>query len=164
MNRRYDAAKYLAQVELARRYMPELVITTDIIVGFPNETKEDFERTLKLVEAVRFDAMFTFIYSKRVGTPAAQMEDSFSREEKQVNFDRLLETQNRISEEKHRAYIGTRHRVLLDGKDREDGALTGRTIGGRLVRVQANADRIGEFAQVRITDCNTWALKGEIVD
>lgn len=163
MNRRYDSATYLEKVRLAREYMPELVITTDIIVGFPNETEEDFQATMEVVEKVGYDAMFTFIYSKRTGTPAAEMEDPFTREEKQVHFDRLLALQNDISEKKHRAYIGQTHRVLLDGLDKEEGFLTARTIGGRLVRVKAPAERIGEFVQVRITDSNTWALKGEII-
>lgn len=163
MNRRYDSEKYLAQADLARRYMPELVITTDIIVGFPGETTEDFEETLKVVEAVGFDAMFTFIYSKRLGTPAAEMDDPFTRKDKQVNFDRLIELQNRISEEKHKSYIGKRVRVLIDGRDREDGFLTGRTLGGRLVRLPGAAERIGEFVQAEITNCNTWALRGEII-
>ena len=163
MNRGYTAEKYLAQLELARRYVPDLVITTDIIVGFPNETPEDFAETLRLVETVRFDAMFTFIYSKRVGTPAAVMADNYTRADKQINFDRLIEAQNRISEEKHRTYIGQTHRVLLDGTDRQDGYITGRTSGGRLVRVPAGESEIGKFVQVKISDCNTWALRGEIV-
>lgn len=163
MNRRYNAEKYLAQVASARSYMPELVVTTDIIVGFPGETREDFEETLRVARDVRFDAMFTFIYSKRPGTPAADMDDPFTREDKQVNFDRLLEAQNAISEEKHKAYIGSVQRILIDGSDREDGWLTGRTIGGRLVRIQGSGDMIGNFVQVKITDCNTWALKGETI-
>lgn len=163
MNRRYDAKKYLSQVEKAREFMPELVLTTDIIVGFPGETEADFEETIKVVEQVRFDAMFTFIYSKRVGTPAEEMDDPFTRQEKQVHFDRLIEVQNRISEEKHRAYIGKVRQILVDGEDREAGFLTGRTLGGRLVRVPAGGSKIGDFVNVRVTDCNTWALRGEIV-
>ena len=92
MNRHYDRAKYLEEVATARRYMPDLVITTDIIVGFPDETQEDFADTLSLCEQVRFDAMFTFIYSKRVGTPAAAMPDPYTREQKQVHFDQLTES------------------------------------------------------------------------
>lgn len=163
MNRHYDSEKYLAQVEKVRSFIPDIVLTTDIIVGFPNETDEDFEDTIKLIERVRFDAMFTFIYSKRVGTPAAEMSDPFTREEKQVHFERLIETQNGISEEKHREYIGKTVRVLLDGRDKEQGSLTARTIGGRLVRVFGDESAIGTFVNVKITDCNTWALKGDIV-
>lgn len=163
MNRHYDAEKYLALVDKVREYVPDVVLTTDIIVGFPGETDEDFEETMRVVEKVRYDAMFTFIYSKRVGTPAAEMPDPFSREEKQIHFDRLIETQNRISEEKHREYIGKTVRVLLDGKDREDGILTARTIGGRLVRTAGDESAIGSFVNVKISDCNTWALRGDIV-
>lgn len=163
MNRRYDSEKYLALVDKLRSYIPDIVLTTDIIVGFPGETDEDFEDTMRVVEQVRYDAMFTFIYSKRAGTPAAEMPDPFTREQKQVHFDRLVEAQNIISEEKHREYIGKTERVLIDGKDREDGILTGRTSGGRLVRTQADEKYIGQFADVKITDCNTWALRGEIV-
>lgn len=163
MNRHYDTEKYLALVDEIRELIPDIVLTTDIIVGFPNETDEDFEETMRVIERVRFDAMFTFIYSKRVGTPAAEMPDPFTRETKQVHFDRLLEVQNRISEEKHREYIGRTVRVLIDGKDREDGVLAARTSGGRLVRVSGDESLIGTFAKVKITDCNTWALRGEII-
>ncbi|MEG0778006.1 MAG: tRNA (N6-isopentenyl adenosine(37)-C2)-methylthiotransferase MiaB [Oscillospiraceae bacterium] len=163
MNRRYTSEQYLNLVDLARQYVPEIVLTTDIIVGFPNETDEDFEETLRLVRAVRYDAMFTFIYSKRGGTPAATMDDPFTREEKQVHFDKLIEVQNLISEQKHREYIGKTLRILIDGTDRENGVLSARTQGGRLVRVAAEASLIGSFANVKITDCNTWALRGEIV-
>ena len=99
MNRHYDTEKYLKQVEIARRLMPDIVITTDIIVGFPGETEEDFEDTVKLCDTVRFDSMFTFIYSKRVGTPAASMPDAATREDKQRRFDRLLDAANRVSAE-----------------------------------------------------------------
>ena len=163
MNRHYDTEKYLALVDKVREFIPNIVLTTDIIVGFPNETDEDFDDTMRVIEKVRFDAMFTFIYSKRVGTPAAEMPDLFTREEKQVHFDRLLEAQNRISEEKHREYIGTTVRVLIDGKDREDGVLSARTLGGRLVRISGGESLVGSFADVKITDCNTWALRGEII-
>ena len=163
MNRHYNAEKYLAQVDKVREYIPDVVLTTDIIVGFPGETDEDFEETIKVVKNVKFDAMFTFIYSKRVGTPAAEMPDPYTREEKQVHFDRLIETQNSISEEKHKEYIGKTVRVLIDGKDKENGILTARTIGGRLVRTMGADDLIGTFADVLIKDCNTWALRGETV-
>ncbi|NCC68378.1 MAG: tRNA (N6-isopentenyl adenosine(37)-C2)-methylthiotransferase MiaB [Clostridia bacterium] len=163
MNRHYDSGRYLSLVDKVRRLIPDIVLTTDIIVGFPNETDEDFEETMHVIEKVRFDAMFTFIYSKRVGTPAAEMFDPFTRETKQVHFDRLIETQNRISEEKHREYIGKTVRVLIDGRDREEGILTARTSGGRLVRTAGDEGRIGSFANVLITDCNTWALRGDML-
>lgn len=164
MNRNYDSAKYIAQVELAKSYMPDLVVTTDIIVGFPNESEEEFEDTIKLVERVRFDAMFTFIYSKRVGTPAAAMPDPYTREEKQRHFDRLMEISNRISGEKHKEYEGKTLRVLVDGKTgRDEYNLSSRTNGGRLVHLKGDNSLIGQFIDVKITSSNTWALYGELV-
>lgn len=163
MNRSYDSAKYLRQAELARSYMPDLVLTTDIIVGFPGETEEDFEDTIRLCEKVRFDAMFTFIYSKRVGTPAASMPDPYTREDKQRHFDRLMEVSNRISSEKHREYEGRILRVLVDGETgRDEYNLSSRTNGGRLVHLRGNPALIGRFIDVKICSGNTWALYGEI--
>ena len=163
MNRNYDSAKYIRQAELARSYMPDLVITTDIIVGFPGETEEDFEDTIKLCEKVRFDAMFTFIYSKRVGTPAAAMPDPYTREDKQKHFDRLMEVSNRISAEKHREYEGKVFRVLVDGETGKDEYnLSSRTNGGRLVHLKGDPSLVGQFVNVKITASNTWALYGEI--
>lgn len=163
MNRSYDSEKYIRQVELARQYMPDLVLTTDIIVGFPGETDEDFAATLRLVERVRYDAMFTFIYSKRVGTPAASMPDPFTREEKQRHFDALMAASNRISGEKHKEYEGRRVRVLVDGETgREEYNLSSRTDGGRLVHLRGDKGLIGQFIDVTITSSNTWALYGEL--
>ena len=164
MNRNYDSAKYIAQVELARSYMPDLVLTTDIIVGFPGETEEEFEDTIKLVEKVRYDAMFTFIYSKRVGTPAAEMPDPYTREDKQRHFDRLTEVANRISGEKHKEYEGKTVKVLVDGETgKKEYNLSSRTNGGRLVHLRGDKSLIGQFIQVKIVSSNTWALYGEII-
>lgn len=161
MNRHYDREKYLSLVDMAREYMPDIVLTTDIIVGFPGETAEDFAETLSLVERVRYDAMFTFIFSPREGTPAAAMPDPVSREEKQVWFDELVETANRISGEKHREYIGRRLRVLVDGETgRGEYNLSARTNGGRLVHLKADPSLVGSFIEAEITDGNTWALYG----
>ncbi len=163
MNRSYTRGKYLGEIAAARRWMPDLVLTTDIIVGFPGETEEDFAQTLSLCEEVRFDAMFTFIYSKRVGTPAASMPDPYTREEKQKHFDALTELANRISAEKHAAYIGTLQRVLVDGETgREEYNLSARTNGGRLVHLKGDPALVGQFITVSITSGNTWALYGEL--
>ena len=162
MNRGYTREKYLAQVALARQYMPDLVLTTDIIVGFPGETDAEFDDTLSLIETVRYDAMFTFIYSPRVGTPAAKMPDPYTRAQKQVRFDALVASANAISEQKHRAYEGSVQRVLVDGADgRGDHPLTARTKGGRLVHMRGDASLVGRFVDVKITGSNTWALYGE---
>ena len=163
MNRSYTRQKYLDQVALARRYMPDLVLTTDIIVGFPGETEEEFQDTLSLCEQVRYDAMFTFIYSKRVGTPAASMPDPFTRADKQRHFDALTELSNRISGEKHKAYEGRTLRVLVDGETgRDEYNLSSRTDGGRLVHLKGDPSLVGQFVEATITASNTWALYGEI--
>jgi tRNA-2-methylthio-N6-dimethylallyladenosine synthase len=160
MNRNYTSSQYLSLIDYARSVMPDLVLTSDVIVGFPGETDEEFEDTLKLVEQVRYDALFTFIYSPRTGTPAAELPDPATRQEKQVRFDRLLELQNRISQEKHSAYVGKTLRVLIDGLDGD--CLTARTDGGRLVRLPGDPGRIGTFQKVRITDSTTWSLVGTL--
>ena len=165
MNRHYTREKYLEEIETARRYMPDLVLTTDIIVGFPGETEEEFAETLSLCEQVRYDAMFTFIYSKRVGTPAAAMPDPYTRADKQKHFDALTELANRISGEKHREYEGRTLRVLVDGETgKEPYNLSSRTGGGRLVHLKGDPALIGQFAEVKITASNTWALYGEVVE
>ena len=129
-----------------------------MIVGFPGETETEFEDTVSLIERVRFDALFTFIYSPRPGTPAAKMPDPTPKEEKNRRFDRLLAVQNQISEEKHRDYVGKTLRVLVDGKDGDK--LTARTDGGRLVRFDGEDSLIGQFIHVTITDSTTWSLIG----
>ena len=159
MNRHYDSARYRSLVAYAKKVMPDLVLTSDVIVGFPGETEEEFEDTLRLIEDVGYDALFTFIFSPRPGTPAARMDDPTPREEKNRRFDRLLELQNRISEEKHRAYIGKTVRVLVDGRD--DGLLTARTQGGRLCRFSGADALIGTYQNLRITGSTTWSLTGE---
>ena len=160
MNRHYDSAQYRELVRQARAAMPELVLTSDVIVGFPGETAEEFEDTMRLIEDVRYDALFTFIFSPRPGTPAAKMEDPTPKEEKNRRFDRLCDAQNRISLEIHQAYIGKTVRVLVDG--REDDVLTARTEGGRLVRLPGADELIGTFQSARITGCTTWSLTGEL--
>ena len=165
MNRSYSRAKYLEEVALARQYMPDLVLTTDIIVGFPGETEEEFAETLSLCEEVRFDAMFTFIYSKRVGTPAASMPDPYTRADKQRHFDQLMEVANRISGEKHREYEGRTLRVLVDGETGKPAYnLSSRTNGGRLVHLKGDPALVGQFVDVTITASNTWALYGELAE
>ena len=163
MNRRYTKADYLEKVRLARSYMPDVVLTSDVIVGFPGETEEDFMETMDVLEQVRFDALFTFIYSKRPGTPAAELADDTPREVKQERFERLLDLQNRISGEKHAEYVGRTVRVLVDAESADERAdMLGRTNGGRLVHITGKAE-IGSFADVEIKDSNTWALYGRLV-
>ncbi len=165
MNRGYTKEEYLDLVTMAREIIPDIVLTSDVIVGFPGETEEEFEETLEVLEKVRFDALFTFIYSPRRGTPAAGMPDPFTREEKQQRFDRLLELQNIISGQKHSEYVGTVVRVLVDGKSDAGSEynLTSRTSGGRLVHLKGEESFIGKFVNAKITQSTTWALFGEIV-
>lgn len=162
MNRRHTRAQYLEKIRDLKSLIPDIVLTSDIIVGFPGETTEEFEDTLKVLEEVRFDALFTFIYSPRVGTPAAKMEDPMPREEKLANFNRLVALQDTISEEKHAAYIGKTVRCLLDGvSDDPRYDLTARTPGNRLVRVTGDREALGQFRDVKITGANKWSLSGE---
>ena len=164
MNRPYDKARYLELITYARKVMPELVLTSDVIIGFPGETEEEAMETVALVEQVRFDALFTFIFSPRPGTPAAKMDDPIPRAEKQVWFDRLCDAQNKISEEIHAQYVGRTLRCLIDGQsDDSRWPLTARTAGGRLVHLVGDASAIGNYHDVKITDSNTWALFGEMV-
>ncbi len=156
MNRRYTAESYLALVDYAKKVMPDVVLTSDIIVGFPGETESEFEDTLAMIQRVRYDALFTFIYSPRTGTPAAEYPDPFSKEEKSRWFDRLLTAQNEISAQLHQSYEGKTMTILVDGKDGDQ--LTARTEGGRLVRLEGDDSLIGQFVEVKITGHTTWSL------
>ena len=164
MNRRHTRAEYLEKIRDLKSLIPDIVLTSDVIVGFPGETGEEFEDTLRVLEEVRFDALFTFIFSPRVGTPAAKMEDPMPREEKLQNFNRLTALQDAISEEKHAAYVGKTVRCLIDGRsDDPRWQLTARTPGNRLVRVVGDPEAVGRFRDVKITDANKWSLFGELV-
>ena len=161
MNRHYDRETYLSKVRYAKSVMPDLVLTSDVIVGFPGETEEEFEETISLIEEVRYDSLFTFIFSPRTGTPAAKMEDPTPKEEKNRRFDKLCARQNAISEDIHKSYIGKTLRCLVDGKDKDN--LTARTEGGRLVRFQGPETLIGSYQNLRITGATTWSLTGELI-
>ena len=163
MNRRHTRAEYLEKIRQLKELIPGIVLTSDIIVGFPGETAEEFEDTLRVLEEVRFDALFTFIYSPRPGTPAAEMDDPMPREEKLANFNRLTALRDSISEEKHAAYVGKTVRCLLDGlSDDARYDLTARTPGNRLVRVVGDVSALGQFRDVKITGANKWSLFGEL--
>ena len=162
MNRHYDRETYLEKVNYAKAVMPGLVLTSDVIVGFPGETEEEFEETVSLIQLVHYDSLFTFIFSPRTGTPAAKMEDPTPKEEKNRRFDRLCQVQNAISEEIHRGYIGSIQRCLVDGMDGQ--LLTARTEGGRLVRFPGDQALIGSFKNLRITGATTWSLTGELAE
>ena len=164
MNRRYTRQQYLDLVNYAKSVMPGLVLTSDVLIGFPGETESEAMDTVSLVREVGFDALFTFIYSPRPGTKAAAMPDPAPREEKQKWFDKLLEVQNAMSARLHAAYVGKTVRVLVDGEsDDPDFPLASRTEGNRLVRLKGDKSLIGRFIDVKVTDSNTWALYGEPV-
>ena len=164
MNRRYTRAQYRELVDYARGVMPGLVVTSDVIIGFPGETEAEAMDTVSLVEEIGFDALFTFIYSPRPGTKAAELPDPVPREEKQRWFDKLLEVQNARSAALHAGYVGKTLRVLVDGvSDDPAYPLSSRTEGNRLVRLTGSGGLIGQFITVRITGSNTWALYGEPV-
>ena len=160
MNRHYDREHYLELVNYAKSVMPDLVLTSDVIVGFPGETEEDFKETLSLISEVHYDSLFTFIFSPRPGTPAASMEDPTPKEEKNRRFDQLCALQNSISESIHTGYIGKTMRCLVDGKDKD--LLTARTEGGRLVRFKGSESLIGTFTDIIITGATTWSLTGTL--
>jgi len=162
MNRHYDRETYLKKVNYAKSVMPDLVLTSDVIVGFPGETEEEFEETISLIGQVRYDSLFTFIFSPRPGTPAAKMDDPTPKEEKNRRFDKLCAVQNTISEQIHSSYVGKTFRCLIDGTDKE--YLTARTEGGRLVRLQGDTALIGSFQPVTITGSTTWSLTGELAE
>lgn len=151
MNRRYTAEEYKALIADARAKMPNITLSSDIIVGFPGETEEDFEQTLRLVEDVRFDLLFTFLYSPRSGTPAASYEDNATPQEKQQRFERLLKTQDAIVAERQAAYQGKTLRLLVDGTAKgPEYPFTARTEGNLLVCVRGTDIQIGSFVEAKI--------------
>ena len=165
MNRHYDTARYLSLIDYARRVMPDLAFSSDIIVGFPGETRADFDMTLDLIRRVRYNALYTFIYSPREGTRAASMPDPVSAEEKGVWFRKLLDVQNEIGEEIHRSYIGRRLRVLWEGPGKAEGTVSGRTEGGTIVEAPGDpAALTGRFSFVRVTRAMNWAVAGELCE
>ena len=151
MNRRYTAGEYRALIADARAKMPDITLSSDIIVGFPGETEEDFEQTLQLVQDVRFDLLFTFLYSPRSGTPAASYEDNATPQEKQQRFERLLKAQDAIVSERQAAYQGRTLRLLVDGTAKgPDYPFTARTEGNLLVCVRGDDIQIGSFIEAEI--------------
>lgn len=164
MNRGYTSGEYMRLIEYARKRLPEIAFTSDLIVGFPGETNEDFEATINLIRAVRFDSVFSFIYSKRVGTKAALMEDNTPPHEKNARFQRLLAEQKKIGKEKYASQAGCVYRVLVEGESKLDKSfLTGRNDGYMIIDFKGGSELIGKFVTVRITKSIGWALVGEII-
>ena len=162
MNRRYTVQKYMDMVLYARKVMPELSISTDIIVGFPNETYEDFLQTLDIVKAVKYDNIFSFIYSKRTGTKAADIIDRTSEEDKGKWFRELLAVQREISEEHYKRFMGAEFDVLFDGTYKEE-FISGKSGEFIITLVKGSPDLIGTMRKVRVTKTHNWAVEGELI-
>ncbi len=164
MNRHYDRKKYLSLIEYARKVMPDLSITSDIIVGFPGETYEEFCDTVSLVEEVKYTSLYTFIYSPRQGTKAADMPDPVSREEKGKWFKQLQDVQEKIAAQRTAGMNGKIYRVLAEEKGKcGEGYISGRTSGNIIIEFTADESVIGKFVDVKVTEPLTWIVKGEIV-
>jgi tRNA-i(6)A37 thiotransferase enzyme miaB len=165
MNRKYTREDYLKLIEKLRKTVPDITLSTDIIVGFPGETNEDFEETLSIVKEVEYDSAFTFIYSIRKGTPAEKFEDQIEESEKHRRFDLLVSAVNEISEKKNKAYQDRVEKVLVDGVSKNDkSTLTGRTDGFKLVNFAGKKELIGSIVDVKITDAKTFSLFGEVIE
>lgn len=164
MNRKYTREEYLMLVEKIRKAVPGIALTTDIIVGFPGETEEDFQDTLDIMETVQYDSAFTFMYSPRIGTPAAKKPNQLLQEEKKARLDRLIKLQAEISKKANKAYKGRRVEVLVEGpsKNKEE-ILTGRTRTNKIVNFKGDRELIGKFVNVNITVPRSWTLEGELV-
>lgn len=164
MNRSYDREQYLELVRKIKKEIPDVAITTDIIVGFPGETEEDFEDTVSLVKEVEYDSAFTFIYSRRKYTPADKMEEQIDDGVKHDRFNRLIEAVNEASAKKNRAYQDRVVDVLVEGKSKNDESkLMGRTRTGKLVNFTGTEDSIGKVVTVKITEAMTFSLNGKTV-
>ena len=163
MNRHYDKEKYLDEVKRLREQIPDIAITTDIIVGFPGETEEDFLETMDVVKQVRYDSAFTFIYSKRTGTRAATMENQVPDDVVKDRFDRLLKEVQTISSEKAKCYEGKVVPVLAEEMDdQKDGYVTGRMDNNSIVHFPGTEDMIGNIYNVRLNECRGFYYMGDI--
>ena len=163
MNRKYTREKYLSLIKAARERMPDISLTSDIIVGFPGETYEDFKKTLSLVEEVGFSSLFTFIYSPRNGTPAAKMDDPVTREEKGKWFDELLRTQEKIGRKISEAAVGNTYRVLCDDYGRQNGKMAGHTVGTAVIEFDGDESDLGKFINLKV-DAISNVLEGTRIE
>lgn len=164
MNRRYSKEDYLNIIELARKYMPNLGLTTDIMVGFPGETEEDFLETMDVVEKAQYDLAFTFLYSRRKGTSADRRENQIPEEIKKERFNRLLEVVNRAAEKQSSAYLGQISEILVEGKSKKnDQVLTGRNRQNKTVNFIGEDHLIGELVKVKIVDTKSFSMTGELI-
>ena len=164
MNRRYTREQYLELIRYARSVMPDVCFTSDVIVGFPGETYEEFQDTLSLIREVEFVNLFTFIYSPREGTRAANMPDPVSHEEKTQWFAQLLKVQEEIAVKRSQAMVGRVERVLVEDRTPRTGLLSGRTAGSLMVDFPGGDELLGQFATVKVTAAKGWTLTGELAE
>lgn len=165
MNRKYSKEQYLSLVESIKQEIPNIKFSTDIIVGFPGETEDDFEETLDVVKKVKFEQVYMFIYSRRIGTIADQMENQIEEEIKHKRFDRLKMLVEQQIEEDNQTYVGRELKVLVEGQSKtNDNILTGRTETNKVVNLDGKASNIGKIINVKIVSEHMWYLKGEIID
>ncbi len=163
MNRHYDRKKYLELIDYAYSVMPGLSVTSDVIVGFPGETYEEFRDTLSLIEKVKYTSLFTFIFSPRPGTKAFNMPDPVSREEKGKWFKELTDLQEAIAGRRTASMSGHTYRVLVEEKAKGEGMLSGRTQGNVIIEFPGDESLIGSFQNVKVTNPRTWIVYGELV-
>ena len=165
MNRGYTKEEYIAKIEKLKARIPDIALSTDVIVGFPTETTEDFLETVDVLKRVEFDNIFSFIYSRREGTPAAKLDFVLSDEEIHKNFDMLLEVQNEISKAKNDAFVGKVVEVLVDGESKTDSnMLSGRMENTKIVNFSGSSDLCGKYVKVKVTEAHTWSLNGELAE
>ena len=163
MNRKYTKEEYLKLVEKIKNKIPEIEFSTDIIVGFPGETEEDFKDTLEIVSKVRFEQIYMFIYSRRVGTVADKMENQIDEKIKHIRFDKLKELAEQIIQEKNKQYIGKEQKILVEGKSKtNEKTLTGRTETNKVVNFEGEEKLIGKILTIKIESEHMWYLKGKI--
>lgn len=164
MNRNYTVEKYLETVKYLRERYKDFSLTTDIIVGFPNETDEEFQDTVRLIKQVEYDNIYSFIYSKRSGTKASEINDTIPEEVKSRRMRELLEVQREISDRHYKRFVGKTMRVLADGKSRKhEGFLTGKSNEFIIAEFEGDESLIGSFVNIKVTDSMNWAVTGEII-
>lgn len=163
MNRHYNREKYLEIINYAKKKIPNVSITSDIIVGFPGETYEDFKETLSLIKEVQFTSLFTFIYSPRVGTPAAKMDDPIPPEEKSKWFQELLAVQEEIAASRCSSMVGNKEKILVESVNHKNGLLQCRNSGNIIVECEGDESLIGTFQKAEITQARNWILKGKLL-
>ena len=167
MNRHYTSEKYLSLIDYAKKKIPDVALTSDIIVGFPGETEEDFLATLDLISKVEYNGLYTFIYSPRKGTPAAEMKDQIPRDVKKERFNRLLAVQNEISTKKNSAFVGKVFEATVDGfAENSETAMLARTSNNTIVKFETDGKTFKEGDKVRLKGirCANWAVYAELTD